>query len=382
MKPKIPIQELVLAALFGALGLVLPIFFHALGLGSVFLPMFLPLLTLGFMVSVPTAVAVGLMTPIISSLLTGMPPIVPPIAPIMSVEAAAMAGLASWLYHNLRVNFWICLIGGILAGRLVLLLAVLFVAPLLGLPGEVLSISAVIIGLPGIVLQLVMVPALVKLLENKFASYPKKDCPMKNNIRNNRETRQYFNRVAQEWANKPLEDDRLIDLITSLNLTEGQVILDIGCGAGRLSRAVLKAVNHNGLVVGLDIAEKMVKTAHQKNLAPNLFYLCGEVEHLPLPPNFCHQVFCLAAFPHFENQYQALQEIHQVLKPQGYLTIFHLLSRQEVNSRHQEIGGPLVSHILPDLEEIQNLLQKAGFGVLETVDRPGLYWVRARKVVQ
>ena len=165
-------RNMTFAALFGAAAIVMPILFHGLGLGSVFTPMFLPLLTMGFFVLPAYAGVVGFLSPWISAFLTGMPPLVP-IAPIMSVEGAALAGTASFLYQKMRLNFWLSLLAAIASERIVLLIAVLVVAPLLDLPATTLSLSALTVTLPGIALQMIIVPILVKILErhaNRVAS--------------------------------------------------------------------------------------------------------------------------------------------------------------------------------------------------------------------
>jgi len=49
------LRAMVISAIMAAMGLVLPIAFHAVGLGGKFLPMLLPLLLNGFLVPLPWA---------------------------------------------------------------------------------------------------------------------------------------------------------------------------------------------------------------------------------------------------------------------------------------------------------------------------------------
>ena len=77
LKP-IDLRAISRAAVVTALGLVLPPIFHALHLGHVFLPMYLPILGGAFLLPVRWAVAVGAATPLLSCLATGMPPLMPP----------------------------------------------------------------------------------------------------------------------------------------------------------------------------------------------------------------------------------------------------------------------------------------------------------------
>ncbi|CDZ75732.1 putative membrane protein [Peptoniphilus sp. ING2-D1G] len=79
-------KEIVLASLFIAAGLIIPMIFHTFHLGGpTFLPMHLPVLLAGMILPPSTALLVGVLTPVLSSLFTGMP-LIYPILPIMVAE--------------------------------------------------------------------------------------------------------------------------------------------------------------------------------------------------------------------------------------------------------------------------------------------------------
>lgn len=61
------VKEVVLSGLFIAIGLILPMIFHAFGLGSTYLPLHIPVLLAGFVISIPFAITVGALTPFLSS---------------------------------------------------------------------------------------------------------------------------------------------------------------------------------------------------------------------------------------------------------------------------------------------------------------------------
>jgi hypothetical protein len=157
-----PARHLSLAALFVGLGVLIPMLFHAVGLGSVFLPMFLPLAVAGFYLPLGAAIAVGVLTPLVSALATGMPPLSPPVAQLMSFEGLALTGVVGWLASRQGVPTVVALVIGLAASRAVLVLWVMALVPLLGLPGRGMSLAALAQGLPGIGLILVVVPILVK----------------------------------------------------------------------------------------------------------------------------------------------------------------------------------------------------------------------------
>ena len=154
-------RELVFTALFISLGVVIPILFHRLGLGSVFLPMFLPILLCGFFVNPAFALLAGFITPFISSFMTGMPPLFP-IALMMSLEGASLAGTASLIFNKLKGNVWISLVSALIIQRVVLILFIFAISPFFELPERMLSIAVISSGIPGVILQIVIVPLFVK----------------------------------------------------------------------------------------------------------------------------------------------------------------------------------------------------------------------------
>jgi len=163
-------KDVVLGGLLLALALVIPILFHAVGLGSAFLPMFFPIIAAGFLVAPPVALVVGLTSPLVSALLTGMPPFFPPIAFIMMAEGLVLAGIPSFFYQKHGFNIHLTLIMTLAADRAVLFVAVIGASKLLDLPENVLGWTSVIRGMPGIVFMVLIIPPLIKKLKHQIAN--------------------------------------------------------------------------------------------------------------------------------------------------------------------------------------------------------------------
>lgn len=162
------IYQLVLSGLFIALGIILPIIFHAFGgAGSIFLPMHIPVLLAGIFLNIPFAILVGVLTPLLSSIFTGMPPAFP-MLPIMIVELPVYAMSIGIILQRTKYNLYLGMIFSMVMGRLaagvvVFILVSLFSAKL---PGPFIFIKgAIITGLPGILIQLILIPALVMAIE-------------------------------------------------------------------------------------------------------------------------------------------------------------------------------------------------------------------------
>ena len=162
-----PIKRTVLSALFIALCVVLPIAFHSIpNAGTVFLPMHIPVLICGLVCGWPYGLLCGLMGPVLSSLITGMPPAA--VLPSMMVECAVY-GLVSGLVlqflrtGKLNADLYIALISAMLAGRVAAgVTKALIFSPDITMSAW--SATSFVTALPGILIQLVLIPLLVNLL--------------------------------------------------------------------------------------------------------------------------------------------------------------------------------------------------------------------------
>lgn len=164
------VKALVMSGLFIAIGILMPIVFHSAGIGNIFLPMHIPVMLAGFFLSIPFALVVGVATPLLSSMITGMPPFFP-VMPYMVAELAAYAIICSLMYRKLRLNAHISLVISMIAGRIaaagaVWVLMTFFAANLMA-PLEFIT-TAIVAGLPGIVVQLLIIPAVVAAVEKNF----------------------------------------------------------------------------------------------------------------------------------------------------------------------------------------------------------------------
>lgn len=163
-------KKMVLAAMFLALGLLLPLLVgHIIPMGYIFLPMHIPVLLCGFICGGPWGLAVGIITPLLSGVITGMPPIYPT-AVAMAFELAAYGLLAGVFYKQFpkRIGFiYLSLALAMLGGRVVW--SVVSFA-LYGIAGtaftwDMLLGGAFVTVFPGIIVQLVLIPAIMIALQ-------------------------------------------------------------------------------------------------------------------------------------------------------------------------------------------------------------------------
>ncbi len=165
------LKQIPLTAFLAVAAILLPQAFHMFGLGPVFLPMFLPVMLGGLLLTWRFALALAVIAPITSWLFTGMPPLVPPVLPIMLVELTVISLLLSILHVHKKKNLWFALLTAIVADRLLLFVLISWIAPWFGWHHPLFSISLVLSGIPGIVLQLVVLPLSVRLIRQKWTIY-------------------------------------------------------------------------------------------------------------------------------------------------------------------------------------------------------------------
>ncbi|MEN3185320.1 MAG: ECF transporter S component [Atribacterota bacterium] len=152
-----------------AVGIVLPVVFHGLGIpGPMFLPMHFPALLAGFLLPSGSAFVVGLVLPLVNFLISGMPPF--PVFIPMMVELGSYGALGAFFTRRLRFSTIVALILSLILGRVVFLLAQFGILGLLF--GRKVSVvmtlqSLFVTALPGIIIQLFLIPILVKRISPK-----------------------------------------------------------------------------------------------------------------------------------------------------------------------------------------------------------------------
>lgn len=164
------LKNLCLAAMFLALGLVLPLLTGQLPqIGSMLLPMHIPVLICGLVCGWQYGFFVGLVLPLLRMSIFGMPPFITALA--MTFELATYGLVAGLIYGASR---WQCLralyrslIAAMIAGRAVWGLAMLVIT---GVTADTFTLniflsSAILNAIPGIILQLVLIPVLMLALD-------------------------------------------------------------------------------------------------------------------------------------------------------------------------------------------------------------------------
>ena len=171
MKRNKRLLKMILAALFLALAYIMPFLTGQIPeIGSKLCPLHIPVLLCGFICGWSWGLAIGFIAPLLRSLLLSMPPLFPT-AVCMAFELAtygAVAGLMHRILPRKKPFIYCSLLTAMIAGRLVWGVAMLIC---MGIKGNSFTINAFLAGaffnaIPGIIVQIVLIPILVMILEN------------------------------------------------------------------------------------------------------------------------------------------------------------------------------------------------------------------------
>lgn len=168
MKKMSPVKKSIITAVCIALCVVLPQAFHAIpNAGSIYCPMHIPVLLCGLICGWQYGLLCGIAGPLVSALITGMPPAA--VLPGMLVECAAygaLTGLMMQLVHTKKVypDLYISLLAAMLGGRIIsgIAKALIFSAGSYSMTAWV--TGSFVTSLPGIIVHLVLIPSIVYAL--------------------------------------------------------------------------------------------------------------------------------------------------------------------------------------------------------------------------
>ena len=177
------VQNLVLSAMFLALGLVLPFVTGQIPeIGGMLLPMHIPVLLCGLICGWQYGAVVGFILPPLRYVLFGMPPIFPT-GVAMAFELMTYGLLSGLLYSRARwhcvLSLYRCLIAAMIGGRVVWGVVRVLLTGVASEPftWQMFLSGAFLTAIPGIILQLVFIPAMMVALDRAgMVRFHKKAC--------------------------------------------------------------------------------------------------------------------------------------------------------------------------------------------------------------
>jgi SAM-dependent methyltransferase len=180
--------------------------------------------------------------------------------------------------------------------------------------------------------------------------------------------------AAQAWAEvcEPL-DRQLSPLglraIEALSPLPGEVVVDIGCGAGQTILQLAGCVGPQGRVIGVDIAPLLLDVARRRAAGhARISFIEGDAQSVELPDRSADAVFSRFGVMAFADPTAAFSNFRRILKPSGRLAFvcWRSLAENELDLLPLRAAG-LEAMIDPtpfsfaDAARVRAVLEAAGF---------------------
>jgi arsenite methyltransferase len=121
--------------------------------------------------------------------------------------------------------------------------------------------------------------------------------------------------------------------ISMADLKPGEVVLDLGSGAGFDAFLAAKRVGESGKVIGMDMTPEMVQKARtnaEKLSVSNVDFRLGEIERLPVPDSSVDVVISNCVINLSPDKSSVFKEIYRSLKAGGRIVISDVLRSGEI----------------------------------------------------
>lgn len=149
-------------------------------------------------------------------------------------------------------------------------------------------------------------------------------------------------------------------------LQSGDIVLDLGAGAGFDCFLASREVGQSGRVIGVDMTPDMVEraraNAHEEGIS-NVEFRLGEIEHLPVPDESVDVIISNCVINLSADKQQVFSEAYRVLAPGGTIAITDVVRTAEMPSDLKTdpeavsacVGGA------SSISQLEEYLETAGF---------------------
>ncbi|MBK8954850.1 MAG: arsenite methyltransferase [Saprospiraceae bacterium] len=153
-------------------------------------------------------------------------------------------------------------------------------------------------------------------------------------------------------------------------IRKGDVVVDLGSGAGNDCFVARAQTGSEGRVLGIDFTPEMIEKARinaQKLGLENVEFLQGDIEDLPIKDNFADVVVSNCVLNLVPDKEKVFHEIYRVLKPGGHFSISDVVLKGELPEKlkdQAEMYAGCVSGAIQE-QDYLNHINAAGFESLE-----------------
>ena len=155
---------------------------------------------------------------------------------------------------------------------------------------------------------------------------------------------------------------RLDAMLAQVALGRDDLVVEIGCGTGRLTLPLALAVGAR--VVGVDTEDKMLEVARRKDVGGRVDWRRGTAYHLPLEDGAASLALMVMVVHLLRRRLSAFRETHRVLRAGGRLSVW-TFTPDHVTGFYLNEYFPSIAVIdagrFPSVGVLEGELEKAGF---------------------
>lgn len=157
-------------------------------------------------------------------------------------------------------------------------------------------------------------------------------------------------------------------------LQEGEVVVDLGSGAGLDAFVAARMVGTTGHVIGVDMTAEMLDSARRsadEMGITNVEFREGDIENLPVEGNSVDVVISNCVINLAPDKARVFEEAYRILRPGGRIMVSDIVLTEELSPEERDdvtsytdcLGGAILE------EDYLNLVRKAGFERISVMGR-------------
>ncbi len=165
-----------------------------------------------------------------------------------------------------------------------------------------------------------------------------------------KDIKQFFDKLAPKWDSlEIIKDEHIIELFDQIGIKEGDKIIDVGCGTGRVTYLLHSFSKSN--VIGIDISSNMIEIAKEKYKNEDYAsFICDDFVNYNFEEKF-DLIVIYNAFPHFLDVEKLSDAMKDNLNENGKFAIVHSLGRATLQDVHSTVNTALTRRLNDPLEE-------------------------------
>ncbi len=151
----------------------------------------------------------------------------------------------------------------------------------------------------------------------------------------------------------------------------GEVVLDLGSGAGLDALLASKKVGPQGRVIGLDMTSEMIEKAKEnafKAGAKNVEFRLGEMENMPVEDESVDWIISNCVINLSPDKRKVFQEAYRVLKPRGKILVSDIVAEEIPEELKGYLWSSCIGGALDEARYLQ-VIREAGFEEIQIVGR-------------